>query len=347
MSRRIADGWRRRGSSPDGRSRGRRRIPVQGPVRRRVFMPGRRRCAILRTVALLATPGASPRLSCRSGPRTRRAPPSPTEGVEDTAGAGDAHPPRSNRRLPSRSAQRLRRSTACMAGECGRPAGLEHSVTDEHTPMTDPTIVAPAAPRRRRRATSPAGNPTAQVVDVETPAQPQAVVVSAPAVGEAPAAETSEAPTAGRGRSRRRATEPAPVTAVTQAEVSPEAVVEPVAAEEAAPAPKRTRTTTTRSRRATTKAAPEPEVVPEGEDEESSEEAARRGPVLTSSQSWARSIERERASEGRPRLATTAVLLPGAGPGEPYPPSPCPGPRRPARRARGRRRGDRRGRRGR
>jgi len=83
-------------------------------------------------------------------------------------------------------------------------------VTDEHTPMSEPTTEAPAAPRRRRRATSPAGNPTATVSVTESssgsaatpePTQP-AVTPSVAVVADEPSAPAT------RGRGRRRATAP-------------------------------------------------------------------------------------------------------------------------------------------
>ncbi len=186
-------------------------------------------------------------------------------------------------------------------------------MTDEHTPTTDLTSDAPAAPRRRRRATAPAGNPTAPVAEVETPARPAAVVTETPAEA---AAEPAAAPAAGRGRSRRRATSPATEPAAAPVDEPAPTPAEEAPAQDEAPAPRSSRATTTRSRRAS-KPAPEPEVLAEAvvdpeaevEDEESATEAAAPRAGLDVLAELGAPIEREPEAGTRPRLATTAVLF--------------------------------------
>ncbi len=180
-------------------------------------------------------------------------------------------------------------------------------MTDEHTPMSDPTIVVPKAPRRSRRATSPAGTPS-------TPAAEAPVVAVAPVerVEAAPAAavaDTVEAPA--RGRGRRRATSPVAEPAAAPVEpVLVDAVAvapEEVAPEEAAPPAKRARATTARTRRATTKVEPEP--TPEPVLEEEDAEASTTRPGLDVLAELGAPSEPGRTSSVRPRLATTAVLF--------------------------------------
>ncbi len=191
-------------------------------------------------------------------------------------------------------------------------------MTDEHTPTTDPTTEAPAAPRRRRRATSPAGTPV--LVEQTTPVADEA----------APAADA--APTTTRGRGRRRGA-PAPDASGTDAEPGTEASAdtEPSAAAgadseatateeaaetaetaetaEAAPKARRSRAASTRTRRA---AKPEPEPEPEVEEdaeEDAEEDETAPGAGLDVIAELGAPIERPQGSDDRPRLATTAVLF--------------------------------------